>query len=358
MGEKLKEPPMEKAENIGQKFFDMAEKNEKSSRLYEVFNKVGIKVNQGNYDKAQLFLEDMNSWDDETRELAVQVNSMERERTGGQNLSAEEAKNIISGYAKEFRKIFLKSRDPNDMQNAGEIERMVKDIDQSDQEGIKKTLSYIEGILKSRANIRDSIAQNEQKNFRDALKEQRNIRDSLWQEMRKRAKDIEAVKNEKTIEKARREEIRRDEEKAKNVRERLKILQSEYDFPEDERGQALYEKNKFKQLVDLPFEEFKEKFTQKELAHFAAYIEHKVKTLVERKKSDGVMGRYPDTVASVLGDGSNMAGILQRIAVIKENRYIGLKELSGKPFTEVSQNYLNLDIQKAIPDYFQHFSRR
>jgi hypothetical protein len=134
--------------------------------------------------------------------------------------------------------------------------------------------------------------------------------------------------------------------------------QTMYSFPKDEREQVRYGYEHFGRFTTLPLEEFHKRFAEQDMEHLKNFIVQKIETSIEYRKTNNVLGRYPDTIASVLGNLGPLIDILQRIVVTQEKHYVNLDEIVRMPFAKASQQYLGLNIEEVIPDYFQNFSKR
>lgn len=191
----------QRAEAAANKFFDMADRTnphmESERQRREMFSNVGREIAQGNYGKAQRALEAGAQWDDALRGAVSEVNQIDRERTGAKPMSFDEAQQAMSGYTRGFEKMSKESGGrQQDFESAMEINNIVSDASEPGVEGIDKALEYIEGTLKSKGDVADSVlkstvASNETKAaFLKDWEEKRAIRDALYQEKQKRVEQL------------------------------------------------------------------------------------------------------------------------------------------------------------------------
>lgn len=189
----------QRAETAANRFFDMAEKGPgaKDPKAREMFSNVGRETAQNNYTQAQRILEGGAQWDDDIRGAASEINQLDQERIGAKPMTLEDAQKAISGYARDFEKM---SKEPSgrqsDLEGAMAIDNIVADTSEPGIEGLDKALEYIEGTMKSKANVADSILKSrgplgeQAQEFVKDWQEKRAIRDALFQEKQKRVEQM------------------------------------------------------------------------------------------------------------------------------------------------------------------------
>ncbi len=120
-------------------------------------------------------------------------------------------------------------------------------------------------------------------------------------------------------------------------------------LPQDSRTLNRYFIDTFRKFEGISLDQFKQDFTLEAEQKFQAWAKQHIDTLVKEKPHGA---RYPDTVASVLG---NSPVVFQSIASLKEGRTVYYDELLNMPFSEAAKKYLNIDLPE---DYFEHFSKK
>jgi hypothetical protein len=129
-------------------------------------------------------------------------------------------------------------------------------------------------------------------------------------------------------------------------------------LPTDSKSLNRYMKDTFKEYGGLPLEDFKKKFTEDDKDLFKEALEQYLRVMIHERITDKVSGRYPDTVASVLGNGDYLVGILQRIMAVEDGKVQDMNELLPQPFSKVAEKYLGIDALELDKEYFKHFSPR
>tara|TARA_Y100000310_G_scaffold115238_2_gene113789 strand:+ start:2902 stop:4335 length:1434 start_codon:yes stop_codon:yes gene_type:complete len=179
----------QRAESVANKFFDMAEKGPgtEDQKTYEMFSGAGRETAQGNYTQAQHILESGVDWNDDLRASASEINQLDQERAGAKPMTIEDVQNTISKYARDFEKMSKeKGGKTSDLEASMDLDNISSDISESGPEGIDNALDYLEGTLKSKANIASSIPPEDRAAFLKDWQEKRAMRDALFQEKQKR----------------------------------------------------------------------------------------------------------------------------------------------------------------------------
>lgn len=179
-----------RAEVAAGNFFNIAEKNlnsnEKNLKNYEIFSSVGREVAQGNYDMAQRTLESNVKWNDSLRESASEINQIDRERKGADSMTIEEVQNTISEYARKLEQTSKeKGGKLSDLEDSMELDNISADISEAGIKGVDNAINYLEGVLKSKANIIDSVRPEDKSIFLKDWEEKRAMRDALFEEKQK-----------------------------------------------------------------------------------------------------------------------------------------------------------------------------
>lgn len=139
-------------------------------------------------------------------------------------------------------------------------------------------------------------------------------------------------------------------EEQKKLKEQLKSeVEPKEQLPRDSRSLNRYFMDNFRKLQGITLEQFKQQFTPETEQKFQAWAQQHIDTMM---KEQPVGVKYPDTVASVLG---NNPAVFQRMVSLKEGRDISYDELLNMSFSKAAKKYLNIDLPK---DYFNHFSKR
>ncbi|MEK9153647.1 MAG: hypothetical protein AAB723_03550 [Patescibacteria group bacterium] len=244
-----KQTETQRAETVVSKFFAMADKinpyMESERPKQEMFSVAGTETAQGNYDKAQRNLETGVQWDDKLRGAATEVNQLNQERIGAKPMSFDEAQRVISEYARNFEKMAKGSGGKQeDNEAAMDINNLVRETSELGVAGINKALQYIEGALKSKGNIANSILESETASREDKAEflkdwqEKRNIRDALYQEKQKRAEQLEQSQQTtkaktreretaESLDAAKKQQVAKDQAEIKRIRSELGLDESE-----------------------------------------------------------------------------------------------------------------------------------
>lgn len=183
-----------RAETAANRFYDMAENARAEEEKYppeerykeEVFSGAGRETAQGNFSGAQRILEGGTKWDDDIRSVASEINQLDQEKRGEKPVSFEDAQKAISGYARGLEEARTLGGPEPDLKGAAMIDGIVSDTSRPGVEGINKALKYIEGALKSHANLADLQSKGTEKEFTKDWQERRAIRDALYREKQKR----------------------------------------------------------------------------------------------------------------------------------------------------------------------------
>lgn len=139
-------------------------------------------------------------------------------------------------------------------------------------------------------------------------------------------------------------------EEQKKLKEQLKSeIKPKEQLPQDSRSLNRYFIDNFRKFKGITIEQFKQQFTPKVEQKFQAWAKQHIDTMIKEQPA-GM--RYPDTVASVLG---NSPAAFQSIVSLKEGRNASYDELLKMPFSEAAKKYLDIDLPE---DYFNHFSKR
>lgn len=139
-------------------------------------------------------------------------------------------------------------------------------------------------------------------------------------------------------------------EEQKKLREQLKSeIKPKEELPQDSRSLNRYFIDNFRKFEGITLEQFKQQFTPETEQKFQAWAKQHIDTIIKEQPT-GV--RYPDTVASVLG---NSPAAFQSMVLLKEGRNVGYDELLKMPFSEAAKKYLDIDLPE---DYFNHFSKK
>ena len=330
--------------------YDIADKIDilEQPELRESFSLAANEFANESYDKGQRLLEKAGVWNDELRSITVDANQADRGKTGTEPLTFQEAESVIDTYARNL----AESGDSEDKRSALQIESIVSGMDRPGRvgiDGIDEALRYIEGVLQTKVKFEQHMNPALKKQW----EEQRAVRDALFVEKKKRFERLEQTRrlDEKfTREKATEQSKKANDEELARIRNSLNLetKQSEQ-LPQDRRGLYKYFKDNFGKLEGVSFEDFRRGLTSDVENKFQAWAKQNLDMIIKDKPRGA---RYPDTVASVLG---NDLGFLQRLIAVKEGRVVDYKELLPMSFSEAARKYLNLDLPK---DYFDHFSPR
>lgn len=129
-------------------------------------------------------------------------------------------------------------------------------------------------------------------------------------------------------------------------------------LPTDSKSLNRYMKDTFKEYGGLSLEDFKKEFTDDNKDLFKEALEQYIRVMIHERITDKVSGRYPDTVASVLGNGDYMVGILQRVMAVEDGKPQDMNEILPQPFSKIAERYLGIDVLELDKEYFKHFSPR
>ncbi len=102
-------------------------------------------------------------------------------------MTREDVQNTISGYARDLEKMSKeKGGKMSDLEASMDLDNISSDISEPGIEGIDNALNYLEGTLKSKANVADSISPEDRAAFLKDWQEKRAMRDALFREKQKR----------------------------------------------------------------------------------------------------------------------------------------------------------------------------
>ncbi|MBD3300104.1 MAG: hypothetical protein GF347_02005 [Candidatus Moranbacteria bacterium] len=267
---------------------------------------------------AQSKLEQGNVWDDDMRAVAVDLSEAEG------NL---EQLNLMGALGKidKFASDLESSGDRTDFEFAQSIRTITNNIRTASGlgnqiEALDQGLEYIEGLLFSTSSSEKAFSEK-----KDRLDQRRSIRNALFREKEKLLKNLE-------------------------------VSRDEVEIPEDRRGLVDFSRKYFKKAAGMKdINGFGEVFSEKERKMFRGYVDNYLKMLIGENTS-GM--RYPDTVASVLGNDGTDVGIVVRLISEKVGKVIKIEAILRESFSDVYEYIFDENILNVHPEYEQYFNKR
>ncbi|HNW19958.1 MAG TPA: hypothetical protein PKK28_01580 [bacterium] len=133
-----------------------------------------------------------------------------------------------------------------------------------------------------------------------------------------------------------------------------KPLTPEKEMPTDSRGLFRYFVTNFKDIYSIEDNnQFLAKFTPEICQNYLDWFKLKIAAMI-REIPEGA--RYPDTAASVLGNGGYELKMFQGVMALKDGHISNITdEFLKTPFSKLAKQYLDWDVGD---DYFKAFSKR
>jgi hypothetical protein len=346
-------------------------------------------VEQGDLDSALRHLDsalvggEKSFWDDDSRSIAVELGRVQRELIDAPPVSFDDVSYLMTKNASGF----LESGDPEDINDATELLRMLDRTNEPGDQGIaalEELLDYSERILAVRTSelnrnlgqMKDARAtedvsemhEQEARIWRTEVEEARRMRDAVYSELvSRRQSEEESIRQEKELQEgtdASIEEIRNNIDAILDKGNEPITVEEHGDreelaFPSSTKLLNRYSNEHY----NLPFtendtlERMRLILTPELERDVRGYVKAYLCALLEEKKADGIQEKYVGSTASVLGAGGNVAHILERLASIKNGRITTYSTIGREPFTEVAKKYLDINVEDIAPDYYSHFSR-
>lgn len=86
---------------------------------------------------------------------------------------------------------------------------------------------------------------------------------------------------------------------------------------------------------------------------FKAYLKKEIQGWANRVPENA---RYPDSLAGILGNGNTGSPHFVQVAVsLRRGRAVELDEIRSIRFSDLASEYLDLDVEEIVPDYFKKF---
>lgn len=316
-------------------------------------------VNADNPDRfhlAQRRLEAGSSWTEETRWLALEANRANQEIKGDRRLTFEEAKAKITSWANND----MASEDREAKRNGMQLDSALRGLDRPDP------LTQREALATMLKDVEHTLAGYEQVNMARTpsveaeVREYRAIRDAL---LIKRA-EVTATAEGRAKEKS---EAVEKEVQTGGAREKVaqayEAAEAKSPIARDQSGEGAEDRGK--KMLDMIPDDARERipFAKQNFAEIkvdkipllTAYLQKEVVGIAERVPEGS---SYPDTVATVLGNGGEAWQFLRAVVSAKQGGNIMEPDnFSRLSFSEVAQS-LGIDVRKLVPDYDKRFRAR
>lgn len=233
------------------------------------------------------------------------------------NQIAEEVINLIQKNVDEFKETFKLSGEQEDLESAQYWEGLAEEIKTS--EGQERVIAFVDQLIVNQTKLLDEVNDLD---VSIALRE--------------------SIENKKRI-------------KLLLIKERgEKYPVQETEMPTDSRGLRRYFVTNFKDIYrTTDVNEFLSKITPDVCREYEDWLKLNILAMAHEIPEGA---RYPDTLASVIGNGSDELMMFQGVMALKDGHVSNITdELLRTPFSKLAKQYLNWDVGD---DYFKTFSKR
>lgn len=233
------------------------------------------------------------------------------------NSSVDDIVDLIQKNVDEFKETFKLSGEQEDSESAQYWEDLVEEV--KTPEGQERVIAFIDQLIVNQTKLLDEVNDLD---VSIALRE--------------------SIENKKRI-------------KLLLIKERgEKSPVQETEMPTDSRGLRRYFVTNFKDIYrTTDVNEFLSKITPDVCKEYEDWLKLNILAMAN-EIPDGA--RYPDTLASVIGNGSDELMMFQGVMALKDGHFSNITdELLRTPFSKLAKQYLNWDVGD---DYFKTFSKR
>ena len=233
------------------------------------------------------------------------------------NSSVNDIVDLIQKNVDEFKETFKLSGEQEDLESARYWENLVEEI--KTPEGQERVIAFIDQLIVSQTRLLDEVSDLD---VSIALRE--------------------SIENKKRI-------------KLLLIKERgEKSPVQETEMPTDSSGLRRYFVTTFKDIYrTTDVNEFLSKITPDVCREYEDWLKLNILAMASEMPEGA---RYPDTLASVIGNGSDELMMFQGVMALKDGHVSNITdELLRTPFSKLAKQYLNWDIGD---DYFKTFSKR